>query len=255
MLFYAVKHGKAPGIFFNEEASKKQTLGVEGAKSAVFMSIEDAFNYISPNGHSLPHANLPQSECDSVLASGLGLLLSKDDAINVQPPKIKIKFSKDDMLTVYTDGCCFKNGKRGAVGGYGIFFEGYPDLNVSEPLSGNQHTNQRGELKAILETLKIAASDERLVKKRIHIMSDSEYSINVITKWMSSWKSKGWTKRGGGKVANVDIISELHSVMASSRERLGRGKITFEHVKGHSNDPGNDMADSLAKEGALKIVS
>ena len=103
---------------------------------------------------------------------------------------------------------------------------------------------------AILKALEISESTQEMSGKKLRIYSDSEYSINVITKWMSSWKSKGWTKRDGKKIANIDIIEALHQKMAETRSRLGRGAVVFEHVKGHSDDPGNDAADKLARKGS-----
>ena len=57
-------------------------------------------------------------------------------------------------------------------------------------------------------------------------------------------------KRDGKEIANIDLIQALYDKMKDTRTRLGRGTIKFEHVKGHSNDPNNDLADYLARKGS-----
>lgn len=54
----------------------------------------------------------------------------------------------------------------------------------------------------------------------------------------------------GESVKNRDIIEYL-ALLLDSRERWGQ-TVTFEHVKGHSGDVGNDGADRLAVQGAWK---
>ena len=155
----------------------------------------------------------------------------------------------DNYLEIYTDGSCFNNGKKGANGGIGINFPSFPSLNFSGKVSGKQ-TNQRAELEAILKALQICEYNSQIKNKKIKIYSDSTYSINTITKWMSSWKNNGWKKRDGKEIANIDLIQALYDKMKDTRTRLGRGTIKFEHVKGHSNDPNNDLADYLARKGS-----
>ena len=46
--------------------------------------------------------------------------------------------------------------------------------------------------------------EEDISKLRIILYSDSEYSINCISKWAPSWERNGWQKKGGKK-ADRDI--------------------------------------------------
>lgn len=70
------------------------------------------------------------------------------------------------------------------------------------------------------------------------IYSDSEFWINVLTKWAPGWKAKGWRK-SSGEIKNLELVKELYSVYLESDAKLV-------WVKGHANDEGNIMADKYA---------
>lgn len=101
-------------------------------------------------------------------------------------------------------------------------------------------TNNMGELMAVLDLLRSTAHvDEPLL-----VYCDSRYVIDSITKWMPGWKKKGWKKKDGKPVLNVDLMKQLDAAMA------GRD-VTFEWVKGHSGHHLNEEADRLANAAAL----
>ncbi|AUZ36503.1 DUF4440 domain-containing protein [Arthrobacter sp. PGP41] len=101
-------------------------------------------------------------------------------------------------------------------------------------------TNNQGELMAVLDLLRATA---HLPQEDLHILCDSQYVINSITKWMPGWKRKGWRKADGKPVLNVDLLKEL------DRELTGR-KYTFEWVKGHAGHDLNEAADERARAAA-----
>ncbi|WP_375545762.1 RNase H family protein, partial [Dietzia cinnamea] len=104
-------------------------------------------------------------------------------------------------------------------------------------------TNNQGELTAVLDLLRQTAhTDEPL-----HILCDSQYVINSVTKWMKGWKRKGWKKADGKPVLNVEVMKALDEAMQ------GR-EVTFEWVKGHAGHELNEKADALAN-GAAKAHS
>ncbi len=102
-------------------------------------------------------------------------------------------------------------------------------------------TNNMGELTAVLDLLEATRHrrDEALT-----VYCDSQYVINSVTKWMPGWKKKGWKKRDGKPVLNVDIMKAL------DRELSGR-KVTFEWVKGHAGHELNEAADERARAMAM----
>jgi ribonuclease HI len=101
-------------------------------------------------------------------------------------------------------------------------------------------TNNQGELMAVLDLLRATA---HLRHEDLHILCDSQYVINSITKWMPGWKRKGWRKADGKPVLNVDLLKEL------DRELSGR-KYRFEWVKGHAGHDLNEAADERARAAA-----
>ena len=180
--------------------------------------------------------------------------LTYDKIQDVKSQKSNDKLISDsDRIIVYTDGSCFNNGRKGALAGIGAYFPSNIKYNISEPLSGKQ-TNQCAELTAILTTLKKIASTPELSTKKVLIKTDSEYSINVITKWIPSWRAKNWSKKNGNQISNLNLIVKLDQEIQNMRKRVGNGSLKLEHVYGHSNDFGNDMADKLAKNGASILV-
>ncbi|KAH9854955.1 hypothetical protein C2E23DRAFT_701483, partial [Lenzites betulinus] len=74
----------------------------------------------------------------------------------------------------------------------------------------------------------------------LHIVSDSRYVIDGLTKHVQKWEDIGWIN-----VANAPVLKK---VVAALRARSA--PTTFRWVKGHSGVKGNDEADALAKTGA-----
>lgn len=102
-------------------------------------------------------------------------------------------------------------------------------------------TNNQGELMAVLDLFRSTA---HLPDEDLHILCDSQYVINSVTKWMPGWKRKGWRKADGKPVLNVDILKDI------DRELAGR-KYRFEWVKGHAGHELNEAADERARAVAI----
>ncbi|GGF15907.1 hypothetical protein GCM10011399_07190 [Subtercola lobariae] len=100
-------------------------------------------------------------------------------------------------------------------------------------------TNNMGELKAVLELFRATAH----VDDDLHILCDSQYVINTVTKWMPGWKRKGWRKGDGKPVMNLDLIKEIDDAIVGRRYR-------FEWVKGHVGHTLNEAADARARAAA-----
>lgn len=98
-------------------------------------------------------------------------------------------------------------------------------------------TNIRMEGGALIAALEHAGGDE------CEIYTDSEFWINVITKWSLIWEANGWQKKGG--IKNLDIVQEVCPLY-----RKSKAKLTW--VRGHNNDPGNEMADEWANKARLE---
>jgi len=134
------------------------------------------------------------------------------------------------MLTYYTDGSASPNP---GPGGYAVILNGEPVALGTDTVPGNT-TNIRMEGYAILAALKDSAGEP------CTIYTDSEFWINVITKWAPGWEAKGW-KKSGGAIKNLDIVQEIYPLYQQSQ-----AKLTW--VRGHDGDPGNEAADHWANE-------
>ena len=100
-------------------------------------------------------------------------------------------------------------------------------------------TNNLGELNAVLELLK-ATAQAGVAHEELHILADSQYAINVISKWSPGWKKRGWVKADKKPIKNLELIQEIDRAM------YGR-TVTFEWVKGHAGHPLNERADDAAR--------
>lgn len=89
------------------------------------------------------------------------------------------------MLTYYTDGSCEPNPGKG---GFAVIKDMKPVILGSEP-SGGETTNIRMEGFAIIAALQDAG------KQPCEIYTDSEFWINVITKWSIAWEKNDWKKK------------------------------------------------------------
>ena len=77
------------------------------------------------------------------------------------------------MWWVYVDGACKNNGKSDAAAGYGVWFGKNHELNVSEVISGDKHSNNVAELQAAKAAIEIAFQEN--FSDGLKIFTDSEY--------------------------------------------------------------------------------
>lgn len=158
-----------------------------------------------------------------------------------------------DIIDIFTDGACCKQGTSKANGGIGIHVP-ISGINIScslnEYYKNNskfecKHTNQRAELLAIYESLVYIINDK--TNTQFRIITDSMYSINCLTKWCNKWKLNGWITSKNESVLNVDIIKPSISLIDDIRN-IGK-TIEFIHVKGHQTI--RDSMDNYQKYKAI----
>lgn len=140
-------------------------------------------------------------------------------------------------VTIYTDGGCRGNPGPGGWGAVLLWGEHRKELNGSEALT----TNNRMELLAAIEGLKFLNRDVA-----VRLYTDSQYVKQGITQWIRGWKKNGWQTASKQPVKNKDLWQELDQLM-------GRYRVTWHWVKGHSGDPMNELADRLANRAMDKM--
>lgn len=142
-----------------------------------------------------------------------------------------------DIVDLFTDGAC--SGNPGP-GGWGVVlrWRGHErELSGAEPST----TNNRMELFAAIAGLEAL---KRPAKVRIH--TDSNYLREGITKWIHSWKAKGWKTADRKPVKNVELWQRLEAAAKPH-------DVSWHWVRGHSGHPENERADALAREAIKQL--
>lgn len=139
------------------------------------------------------------------------------------------------MRRFYTDGSCSPNP---GPGGWAVIEDQKPVAYGFEADS----TNIRMEAQAIIAALKLAGSN----KCSIH--TDSEFWINVLTKWAPGWKAKGWKKSSKGEIQNLDLVQ-------AALELYEMSDVTLVWVKAHVGTKGNELADEWANKAREERIS
>ena len=132
------------------------------------------------------------------------------------------------MTIYYTDGSASPNP---GPGGFAVIKDLKPHILGSEE---GQTTNIRMEGRALIAAIQDAGDD------KVEIYTDSEFWINVVTKWAPGWQARGWTKKGG-EIKNLDIVQELFELYTNSN-------VDLKWVRGHEGDEGNELADEWANK-------
>ena len=141
-------------------------------------------------------------------------------------------------IDIYTDGACRGNPGPGGWGALLI----YKDADKAIYGGEIDTTNNRMEMTAIIEALKIVKMD-----CNITLYTDSKYVMDGITKWLSNWKKKGWLTSKKKPVKNKDLWQILE-------ESISKHNIEWQWVKGHAGIPGNEKADELANQGIDELI-
>ncbi|MFW6026048.1 MAG: ribonuclease HI [Candidatus Woesearchaeota archaeon] len=140
-------------------------------------------------------------------------------------------------VDIYTDGACSGNPGPGGWGAV-LLYNGH-----KKEISGSEEhtTNNRMELKAVIESLKIIKQ-----KCIINIHTDSSYIYRAFTdNWVEKWKNNNWKNSKKDAVLNKDLWEEL--IQYSKKYNINWFK-----VKGHSDNKYNNIADKLATSAIVK---
>ena len=131
------------------------------------------------------------------------------------------------MKILWTDGSASPNP---GPGGFAVILEGEPVRLGRE----SESTNIR------MEGAAMRAAFEYLNEEEGEIHSDSEFWINVLTKWAPVWQKNGWTKKTG-PIKNLNLVKELFELYSKS-------KVKLVWVKGHDGIKMNELTDFWANK-------
>ena len=137
------------------------------------------------------------------------------------------------IVEIYTDGACRGNPGPGGWGASLRYNGKQKDLYGGEA----ETTNNRMELMAVIKSLEsLSRSCE------VKIFTDSKYVLEGMTKWMANWKKRGWKTSAKKPVKNAELWQRLDTAVQAH-------DVSWQWVKGHSGDDGNEHADMLANRG------
>ncbi|MFC2385458.1 MAG: ribonuclease H [Candidatus Nanosyncoccus sp.] len=131
------------------------------------------------------------------------------------------------MKTLWTDGSASPNP---GPGGFAVIYDGKPVRLGREESS----TNIRMEGAAMRAAMQFLDGEEG------EIYSDSEFWINVLTKWAPIWQKNGWKKKTGS-IKNLNLVKELYGLYCDSKVKLN-------WVKGHDGIEMNELTDFWANK-------
>lgn len=131
------------------------------------------------------------------------------------------------MRILWTDGSASPNP---GPGGYAVIENGQPvalgqDKNTS---------NIKMEGSALIAAMNLLNGEAG------EIHTDSEFWINVLTKWAPGWERNGWKKKSG-EIKNLDLVKEAYRLFRSS-------KVELIWVRGHVGTEMNELADTWANK-------
>jgi ribonuclease HI len=190
-------------------------------------------------------------------------------------PDIQIEYGYNgrdgDPIEIFTDGSCCKNGKKSARGGFSLIMAGNKEhyKNVyygSVPDGPNQEapTNIRAEGYAIFYSLKLISKWVKAGKSAnvCKIYTDSEFWVNMITKYMPKWKEADFDNK-----ANTDLTKKIWNEW--SKINLVEGLyMDIQHVYAHNKNKGaeaeigtfdkwayinNESADKVANHARIHL--
>ena len=135
-------------------------------------------------------------------------------------------------IDLFTDGSCLGNP---GPGGYAGILRYKKQEKVFKGRENNT-TNNRMELKAVIEGLKVLKEP-----CEVTVYSDSSYVVKGINQWLS-----GWIKKKFNKVKNAELWKEYIKVSK-------KHKVNCVWVRGHNGHIENERCDKIARSEAEKV--
>ncbi len=108
-------------------------------------------------------------------------------------------------------------------------------------ISGTEErtTNNRMELTGAIKLLEATEG-------QIHVLGDSRYVIEGITRWIHRWHERNWKTISGSPVENRDLWEKLEAVSKGRR-------VIWERISGHSGHPLNERCHALVESARKKL--
>ncbi|WP_372791508.1 ribonuclease H family protein [Lentilactobacillus sp. SPB1-3] len=212
--FYAVKKGRKPGIYSTWPDAQKQISKFPGAVFKSFPTRKAAEDFLNGQGD---YGNLTESA------------------------------PKTDEIIVYTDGGSRNHGNVAgghvkqsdpAAWAYLIINHGKKTSDTGGEFGA---TNNRMEIMGLRNALQYLL-DNGLNQEHVHIIADSKYVLDAITKgWLAGWKARGF-QRSQGELKNRELWQDIDRLLPKFTN------IVYSWTKGHADNSGNVFVDELLNQ-------
>lgn len=137
-------------------------------------------------------------------------------------------------IEIYTDGACSGNPGPGGWAAVLLYRDQVKEISGFDPRT----TNQRMELKAVIEALKTL----KVEGWEVLVYTDSAYIVNAFERgWLENWIRNGWKTAGNKQVANLELWQELSRLIT-------RNNVCMIKVAGHQGIEWNERCDHLARQ-------
>ena len=153
------------------------------------------------------------------------------------PDEVLRRYTGGPKDGVFSDGSC--DGNPGP-GGWAFVWVENDGVVAEQSGTDPATTNNRMELRALIEAYKSLPEDARLI-----VHSDSQLCVKTINEWAAGWEQRGW-RRKKGPIANLELVQELWDL---SNTHPG---ITLQWIRAHDGSRWNEYADALASAYMLR---
>ena len=153
------------------------------------------------------------------------------------PDEVLRRYTGGPKDGVFSDGSC--DGNPGP-GGWGFVWVENDEVVAEQSGTDPATTNNRMELRALIEAYKTLPEDARLT-----VHTDSQLCVKTINEWAAGWEQRGW-RRKKGPIANLELVQELWDLANAHPD------VTLQWIKAHDGSRWNEYADALASAYMLR---
>ena len=142
----------------------------------------------------------------------------------------------EGALVYWTDGSCEPNpgdgGCAAVLDGQVVYtgHEIYPTTNIR------------------MEGLAIIGALEHSDRRPAVLMTDSQFWVDVLTKWAAGWERRGWRKADKKPPENLDLVQQAYELYST------HPCVEIRWVRGHAGHEWNEMADEAANSARMMAV-